>query len=156
VITTRPDAETLHRVNRMKGRPPGQVGSVTSTPLRIPLAYDWSLLPEGLSRKRVRDVMQSLFELGPFGFRGPAASHMPAHLTKLDDGILTAQVIAPGYACPSNQFLAASLDDIDEDLLFITSANRSRHLTGAADEPAHWRAGPLAAEFAVEPGFALL
>jgi hypothetical protein len=100
--------------------------------------------------------MQSLFQLGPFGFRGPAASHIPAHLTQLDDGIPTTQVIAPGSACPSNHFLAASLDAVDDDLLSITSANRSRHLTGAADEPAHWRAGPLAAEFGAEPGFALL
>jgi hypothetical protein len=156
VITTRPDIETVRRVNRMKGRPPTQAGSITSTPARIALAYDWSRLPAGLTRRRVRDLMQSLFQLGPFGFRGPAASHIPAHLTQLDDGIPTTQVIAPGSACPSNHFLAASLDAVDNDLLFITSANRSRHLTGAADEPAHWRAGPLAAEFGAEPGFALL
>jgi hypothetical protein len=156
VITTRPDVETVRRVNCMKGRPPAQVGSITSTPARIPLAYDWSKLPPELTRKRVRDLMQSLFQLGPFGFRGPAASHIPAHLTQVDDGIATTQVIAPGYACPSNGFLAASLDAVDDDLLSITSANRSRHLTGAADEPAHWKAGPLAAEFGAEPGFGLL
>ena len=98
VITTRPDVETVRRVNRMKGRPPTQVGSITSTPARIPLAYDWSRLPAGLTRKRVRDLMHSLFQLGPFGFRGPAASHIPAHLTQLDDGLPTTQVIAPGYA----------------------------------------------------------
>ena len=45
VITTRPDLETVRRVNRMKGRPPTQVGSITSTPGRIALAYDWSRLP---------------------------------------------------------------------------------------------------------------
>ena len=74
VITTRPDSETVRRVNRMQGRPPTQVGSITSTPARIPLAYDWSKLPAGLTRRRIRDLMQSLFQLGPFGFRGPAAS----------------------------------------------------------------------------------
>ena len=156
VITTRPDSETVRRVNRMKGRPPTQVGSITSTPARIPLAYDWSKLPPELTRRRVRDLMRSLYQLGPFGFRGPAASHVPAHLTQVDDGIRTTQVIAPGYACPSNDFLAASLDAVDDDLLYITSANRSRHLTGAADEPAHWQAGPLAAEFGAEPGFGIL
>jgi len=156
VITTAPDVETVRRVNRMKGRPPTQVGSITSTPARIPLAFDWSKLPAGLTRRRIRDLMQSLFQLGPFGFRGPAASHVPAHLTQLDEGIPTTQVIAPGYACPSNHFLAASLDAVDNDLLSITSANRSRHLTGASDEPAHWKAGPLAAEFGAEPGFGLL
>ena len=156
VITTAPDVETVRRVNRMKGRPPTQVGSITSTPARIPLAFDWSKLPAGLTRRRIRDLMQSLFQLGPFGFRGPAASHVPAHLTQLDEGIPTTQVIAPGYACPSNHFLAASLDAVDDDLLSITSANRSRQLTGASDEPAHWKAGPLAAEFGAEPGFGLL
>jgi hypothetical protein len=156
VITTRPDEETVRRVNRMKGRSPTQVGSITSTPARIPLAYDWSKLPAGLTRRRVRDLMRSLFQLGPFGFRGPAASHVPAHLTQVDDGITTTQVIAPGYACPSNDFLAASLDAVDDDLLFITSAKRSWHVTGAADERAHWQAGPLAAEFGAEPGFAVL
>jgi len=44
--------------------------------------------------------------------------------TRLDDGIPTTQVIAPGSACPSNHFLAASLDAVDDDLLSITSANR--------------------------------
>lgn len=156
VITTRPDAEVVRRVNRMKGRPPAQVGSITTTPTRIPLAYDWSKLPAGLSRKRVRELMHTLYELGPFGFRGPAAAHVPAHLTQVDEGIPTAQMIAPGYACGSNRFLADSLDAIDDDLLAITSANRSRHLTGAPDEPAHWRAAPLAAEFGAEPGFFLL
>jgi hypothetical protein len=29
--------------------------------------------------------------------------------------------------------------------LYITSANRSRHLTGADEEPAHWRADGIAA-----------
>src|ERR1700760_3373365 len=86
VITTRPDAETVRRVNRMKGRPPDQVGSITSTPARIPLAYDWSRLPAGLTRNRIRGLMRTLFELGPFGFRGPAASHVPPHLSPVDDG----------------------------------------------------------------------
>jgi transposase len=32
-----------------------------------------------------------------------------------------------------------ALDLVGEDLLYVTSANRSRHLTGAPDEPAHCR-----------------
>jgi hypothetical protein len=156
VITTRPDPGTVRRVNLMKGRPPDQVGSITTTPARLPLVYDWSRLPAGLTRKDVYGLMDAVFTLGPFGFRGPAAAHIPHHLTQADDGVATAQVIAPGFACASNRFLARSLEAIDDDILYITSANRSRHLTGAEDEPAHYRADGLRAEFGHEPGFVLL
>ena len=148
VITTRADAETVRRVNIMKGRPPGQVGSITTTPSRIPGIWDWGRLPAPLTRRRVLGVIDTFFGLGPFGFRGPAAPHIPGHLTFPDAGVSTAQVIAPGYACPSNEFLARAVDATDDDLLYITSANRSRHLTGAEDSPAHWRAGGLRDEFA--------
>jgi hypothetical protein len=156
VLTTRPDAATVRRINLLKGRPPEQVGSVVTTPLRIPLLFDWAALPEGLSARVVRSVMDALFELGPFGFRGPAAAHVPDHLAQVDGGVRTTQVIAPGYACPSNRFLSRALDLVREDLLYVTSANRSRHLTGAPDEPAHWRADGLRAEFGSDPGFVVL
>jgi hypothetical protein len=156
VITTRPDAATVRAVNLLKGRPVGQVGSITTTPLRIPRVYDWSALPVGLAAHDVLGLMDALFAAGPFGFRGPAAPHVPDHLTQLDAGVRTAQVIAPGYACPSNDFLAASLRAARTDLLYITSANRSRHLSGAADSPAHWRAAGLSAEFGADPRFVLL
>jgi hypothetical protein len=70
--------------------------------------------------------------------------------------VRTTQVIAPGYACASNDFLARSLDGVSTDLLYVTSANRSRHCTGAVDEPAHWTAAGLRAEFGREPGFRVL
>jgi hypothetical protein len=156
VITTRSDAETVRRVNIMKGRPPGQVGSITTTPTRIPDVYDWSSLPPGLTRRAVLGVMDAFFGRGPFGFRGPAARHIPPHLSSPDAGRITAQIIAPGYACPSNDFLARAADASADDLLYITSANRSRHLTGADDSPAHWTADGLRAEFGHEPDFLLL
>lgn len=156
VITTRPDAPTVRSVNRMKGRPLDQVGSITTTPLRIPRVYDWSALPAGLAAHEVLGVMDALFALGPFGFRGPAAPDVPDHLTQQDAGVRTAQVIAPGYACPSNDFLAAALRTAGTDLLYITSANQSRHLSGAPDSPAHWRAAGLAADFGTDPRFLLL
>jgi hypothetical protein len=155
-LTTRPDAATVRRINLLKGRPPEQVGSVVTTPLRIPLLFDWAALPEGLTARAVRSVMDALFELGPFGFRGPAAAHVPDHLAQFDGGVRTTQVIAPGYACPSNRFLSRALDLVAEDLLYVTSANRSRHVTGAPDEPAHWRAEGLRAEFDSDPGFVVL
>ena len=57
---------------------------------------------------------------------------------------------------PSNRFLGQAGRACDNDLLYITSANRSRHLTGADDSPAHWRADGLVAEFGHEDGFLLL
>ncbi len=42
------------------------------------------------------------------------------------------------------------------DYLYITSANRSRHQTGAEDEPAHFTATGLLAEFGHERDFLVL
>jgi hypothetical protein len=155
-ITTRGDAETVRRVNTMKGRPPGQVGSITGSPAALWEAWDLDRLPDGLDARALRTLVDTFFGLGPFGFRGPAAAAVPAHLTSLEGAITTAQVIAPGYACPSNSFLSLARSACGDELLYITSANRSRHLTGADDSPAHWRADGLVAEFGGEDGFALI
>ena len=48
------------------------------------------------------------------------------------------------------------MDLLNEDYLYITSANRSRHVTGADDEPAHYRGSAIKAEFGQEPGFVVL
>jgi hypothetical protein len=153
VITTRGDADTVRRVNVMKGRPPGQVGSITGPPASLPEVWDLDRLPEPLSRRTALAMVDAFYSRGPFGFRAPAASSVPAHLCEADGDVLTAQVIAPGYRCPSNAFLAAAEHACGGDLLYITSANRSRHLTGAEDSPAHWKADGLRAEFGDEPGF---
>ncbi|MGH2603693.1 MAG: hypothetical protein ACRDJ9_30455 [Dehalococcoidia bacterium] len=156
VISTRPVVATVRRVNLMKGRPAGQVGSVTTTRAQMAGLFDWSRLPDGLTRAAVEALMDDLFARGPFGFRGPAAAHMPEHLTLPDSGVRTTQLIAPGYDCPSNTFLARTLAELGGDYLYITSANRSRHLTVAEDEPAHWQADGIEAEFGREPGFLVL
>ena len=156
VITSRADRRSVASVNVLKGRPPGQVGSITTAPSRIPDVWDWTKLPLPLSRRAILGVVDTFYGLGPFGFRGPAAAHVPDHLTYPDAGVRTAQVIAPGYACPSNHFLVSATEAVDNDLLYITSANRSRHLTGADDTPAHWRADVLRAEFGHVPGFEIL
>ena len=146
-ITTRADLDTVRRVNLMKGRPADQVGSVTAPPSTVTRAWDLDRLPEALPARAATAIVDALFALGPFGFRGPAAAHVPAHLSQVDGGVRTAQVIAPGYRCPSNALLLAACRATGEDLLYITSANRSRQLTGAADSPAHWQAAGLRAEF---------
>ena len=156
VITTRADEPTVRGVNLMKGRPPNQVGSITGPPAALPEVWDFDRLPDRLPRRTARTLLDTFFTLGPFGFRGPAAADVPNHLTFPDGEITTAQVIAPGYACPSNAFLAAARRATGDDLLYITSANRSRHLTGADDSPAHWRADGLRAEFGDQPEFLIV
>ena len=156
VITTRPDAEVVRGVNLMKGRPADQVGSVTTTRCRVSRLFDWSRLPDGLSRGTVDALIDRLFSIGPFGFRGPAAAHVPDHLAAYDGDIRTTQVIAPGYECPSNGLLRRAMDLLGVEYLYITSANRSRHVTGADDEPAHFTAAGLQSEFGHEPNFVLI
>ncbi|WP_422740146.1 hypothetical protein ACN263_13510 [Micromonospora sp. WMMD729] len=147
-LVARPDPATVRRVNLAKGRAVDQVGSITTAIGRIPGMFDWTRISPRLPVGRVRALMDTLYGAGPFGFRGPAASRLPEHLTQVDAGLRTAQVIAPGLTCPSNAFLERALVEAGTDHLYITSANRSRHHTGAPDEPAHWKAGALAADFA--------
>ena len=156
VITTRADEPIVRGVNRMKGRPPTQVGSITGPPSALPDVWDLDQLPDGLPKRTALSLLDVFFGLGPFGFRGPAAAGIPAHLTFAEGELSTAQVIAPGYACPSNEFLARALQVTGDDLLYITSANRSRHQTGADDSPAHFRAAGLRAEFGDQPGFVVV
>jgi hypothetical protein len=157
VIVTRPDAATVRGVNLAKGRPVDQVGSITTAAPRIPGMYDWTRLSPLLDLERTRALMDALYARGPFGFRGPAADRVPDHLTMWDQGVRTTQVIAPGAACPANAFFDAAMAELGtDDILYITSANRSRHLTGAAEEPAHWKATGIAADFAHVPNFVVL
>jgi hypothetical protein len=143
-ITARGDAASVARVNLMKGRPASQVGSVTLPAGRISEIFDWSALPATITRDQIEAVMDAFFEVGPFGFRGPALADIGSHLSSLDGDLRTTQLIGPGYACPSKEFLDHAAGD---GLLYVTSANRSRHLTGADDTPAHWRSAALREEF---------
>lgn len=155
-ITTRADEAMVRRVNLMKGRPATQVGSITAPPNAIRDVWDFGDLPVGLTRRRILQLVDAFFALGPFGFRGPAAAHIPAHLTLTDGSISTTQVIAPGYACSSTTFLTAALKATGDGFLYITSANRSRQVTGRDDAPAHWRAAGLRAEFGTEPALLIV
>lgn len=122
-LAARPDLPTLHAMNALKGRPHGQVGSVTTTPEHTNRVFDWDAIH--LPWSSVMGVMADLHALGPIGFRGPAAPQIPAHLTV--DG--TVQLIMPGDACPSNGLVAETLDLIGEDILYITSANANKDHT---------------------------
>lgn len=143
-LTARGDA--VRRLNALKGRPLDQTGSVTAPTGRVLDAFDLAALPPGVPRALVPDVVDAFGARGPFGFRGPAAAHVPAGLTAPDRGCTTTQVIVPGDACPSQAFLAAASDAVGGATLVITSANRSRHVTGAPDAPVHWQVDGLRAE----------
>ena len=155
-ITARPDAAVVQGINRLKGRPLDQAGSVVTTPWRFDALFDWERLPPGLTRVQVLQLMEHLYTLGPFGFRGPARTAMPDILTAMDGGIRTTQVIHPGLRCPSNAWIARALQSTRCDYLYTTSGNRSRHQTGADDEPVHHRADALAADFKASEGLMLL
>jgi tRNA A37 threonylcarbamoyladenosine synthetase subunit TsaC/SUA5/YrdC len=123
-LAARPDVDSMRAMNRLKGRPENQVGSVTTTPEKAASVFDWDNLP-GLSKRLVTAVMSDLHALGPIGFRGPAAAHIPDHLTQRDGETRTVQLISPGDRCPSNALVAETLERANEEILYITSANRS-------------------------------
>ena len=122
-LAAKPDLDTLHAMNALKGRPRDQVGSVTTTPELSNRVFDWDAVQ--LPWSALMGTMADLHALGPIGFRGPAAAHVPAHLTV--DG--TVQLITPGDACASNGLVANVLDLIGEDILYITSANANKDNT---------------------------
>jgi hypothetical protein len=143
-LAARPDLASLQAMNRLKGRPLDQVGSVTTTPERTKLAFDWDAIE--LPWSALVAVMGDLHTLGPIGFRGPAAEIIPDHLTVTDDGIRTVQVISPGDVCPSNALVGEILDLIQEDILYITSANTSSHVSKQI-EAAHFEIREIQREF---------
>jgi len=153
-LTARADA--VRRLNALKGRPRHQTGSLTAPADGVLDAFDLTALPPGVTPDLVEDVVAALSALGPVGFRGPAAPHVPAGLTARDAGTTTTQVIVPGDACPSQRFLAVAAAAVPDGLLAVSSANRSRHVTGGADAPTHWRADALRAELAGARGLVVL
>ena len=146
-LAARPDRTSVQRINRLKGRPPGQAGSVTSDPSRMALAFDWSRLPRHFEPELLLSMMADFQALGPIGFRGPAAAGVPDHLTVTDGGLRTVQHISPGVRCRSNALVREVLELTGEDMLFITSANRSSHRTRQV-EAAHCEMEAIRAEFA--------
>ena len=102
---------------RLDGRPLSRVRSVTSDLSRAHLAFDWARLPGGLTPETVTAVMDDFHSLGPIGFRGPAATWVPDHLTVRDGGVRTVRHVSPGVRCRSNALVADILDRTGEDAL---------------------------------------
>jgi tRNA A37 threonylcarbamoyladenosine synthetase subunit TsaC/SUA5/YrdC len=145
-LAARPDPASVLRVNRLKGRPLQQAGSVTTDPARMQLVFDWSRVPRGVDPELLLAMMTEFHALGPIGFRGPAARHVPSHLTVVDDGVRTVQHISPGVRCRSNALVGDVLDRTGDDLLFVTSANRSSHVSKRI-EAAHCEIEAIRREF---------
>jgi tRNA A37 threonylcarbamoyladenosine synthetase subunit TsaC/SUA5/YrdC len=126
-LAARPDHASVLRMNRLKGRPLQQAGSVTSDPARLQLAFDWARVARSFEAETLLALMTELHAIGPIGFRGPAAAGIPDHLTVMDGDVRTVQHISPGVRCRSNALVGDVLDMIGEDVLLITSANSSGH-----------------------------
>jgi hypothetical protein len=152
-LAAKPDLTSVRAMNALKGRPLDQVGSVTTTPERVNRMFDWDRVR--LPWSALVAVMADLHALGPIGFRGPAVDTIPEHLTVTDDGVRTVQVISPGDACPSNALVGDVLDLTGEELLAITSANGSSHLSNQP-EAAHYSMRAIQREFGERPGVTLI
>ena len=150
-LAAMPALASMRRINALKGRPLDQVGSVTADPARALAVFDW----DGLDCDRIEALMADFTLLGPIGFRGPASSLVPDHLTVQDRGIRTAQLIMPGDGCPSNDLVAEILDRSGESLLFITSANTSSTISGRT-EAAHCEMLAIREEFGDHPSAVLI
>ena len=80
---------------------------------------------------------------------------IPDHLTVTDAGVRTVQLISPGDACPSNALVGDVLDLIGEEILYITSANTSSHVSKQT-EAAHFEMREIQREFGERPGVVLI
>jgi len=155
-LTFHPNIEVIRSVNVAKGRPLEQVASIMTTKEHLGELFDWQKLPQGFTREKILKMMDAFFEIGPFGFRGPAAKTVDSHLTKEIAGKRTIQVIAPGYHCPSNELLKEALHEAKIIYFAATSPNISRNITGA-EEPAHYKLSGIKKDFKQkEPGFVMV
>ena len=152
-IVGHPCWESVRYINLSKGRQENQVGSITTTKENIQKLFDWGRLPEKMDQESIVRLINEFNLIGPFGFRGPAASHIPNHLVSEEDDNRTTQIISPGYECPSNEILAKAIDQIEEDYLFVTSANVSHHAKGLKEEAAHYKIHGIQEEFGEKPGY---
>ena len=149
-LAAMPDLASMQRINRLKGRPADQPGSVTTDPWRANRMFDWDQVDD---RAAIEAVMADFLAVGPIGFRGPAV----ADRARAPDGVETAprRLISPGHACPSNELVGEILDRSGEDLLFITSANTSSNVTQQV-EAAHCEMRAIRDEFGHHPEAVLI
>jgi len=129
-LSARPTPESVRRLNRLLGELPDRVGSLVTTRPRVPAVFDWARLPRGLSRATVTSLIDRLLGLGPCGFRGPAERQLPGYLASWDGEVRTTQLIAPGYACPSNVLLGRAMQLLGTDYLCTTPTTPATRADG--------------------------
>jgi hypothetical protein len=127
-LTTHPDVDVVRRVNMTMGRRADRVNCLTTTRALMPRLFDWSRLPSGLEPGLVLALIERLFGLGLFGFRAPAAAHIPDHLVTWDAGVRTTLVIAAGRACPANALNARAVELLGVEYLHMTAVTRRDRL----------------------------
>ncbi len=113
-------------------------------------------LPGDLPGALIRRLVTDLFSLGPLRLPRTRRGLGPRHLRSMGQGRPTVQVIGPGEGCPGNRFLDRARRQLGEEPLYVTSANRSRHATGADDSPAHSRAAGVRADLGPHGGLVVL
>lgn len=155
-IASHPNKQAVQYVNSTKGRDKNQVGSITTTKKYLQELFDWSKVPKIIDKKKLLAFIDELGELGPFGFRGPATNKIPKHLSRVEDGINTVQIIMPGWKCPSNNLIEKILKTIKKKFLYATSPNLSHHLTGKKEESAHYRIHEIQKDFGDTPGYFII
>jgi hypothetical protein len=163
-FTAHPLEESVVRINRIKGRKDDQPGSITTDKTHRNMMFDWDQVLKQVHEAnpnidpqevvyKIRELMDHSYELGPFGWRGPAASRIENHLTQLDPitGTATTQIIASGDACPSNEIITRAMELAGTDHLFITSVNKSSRITGNEEAP-HYEMNGAQVDFGAFPG----
>lgn len=155
-LTCHPHIEVIRSVNAAKGRPLDQTASATTTKHFFDGLFNWDKLPSGFTKKQIRTMIDRFYDMGPFGFRGPAAENTLKHMTKEIDGKITLQVIAPGYHCLSNALLEVGLKKAGLTYFAATSPNISSNVTGV-EEAAHYKIAGIKKDFGkIAPGFVML
>lgn len=155
-LASHPHRTAVSYVNVTKGRPWNQVGSITTTRSHISDLFNWKKLPKEITKKTALNIIDDLYQLGPFGFRGPAGKKIPKHLRYTEDGVSVVQLITPGYRCPSNRLVEAILKIARIQFLFATSPNISHHITGSKQEAAHYKMRELQKDFSGKPGYIMV
>jgi hypothetical protein len=110
-ITCHPGAEVVsyarHVADGLESTTRPVVDGLITTLRYVPEIFDWSRLPSSIKTVRVMELIDTLFELGPLAFVGPADSRIPPHLRQADGAVT---LVGPGYHCRSNVVIENAMD----------------------------------------------
>src|SRR2546423_408953 len=98
-MTTRSGEDVVRYASQANGRVQGPYQQHHHHAALHPELFDSSPVATPLNAMLVMDLIDALFEMGPFGLGRPAARHIPAHLFSRDGDIRTTRMIGAGYRC---------------------------------------------------------